>query len=135
MKRLIIAGLVVLALCLPAAAQTTIDVTVQTAEGLWTLQSAATTGNGTPWNTRASLPTTIYFVAWSDGCSAGAVTLETAATAAYAGTWAPLVTVSWSAASKTDVIQVFAPIGVIRARISTNIVGGTVTVTAYGLGR
>ncbi|MDD2857799.1 MAG: hypothetical protein PHU75_03905 [Candidatus Nanopelagicales bacterium] len=129
--------LVILALLiLPAiAAAQNYESPTTTAQGPYTLQSAATTGNGATWTTRHSTAVTVLYLRWSAGCSAGAVTFETAEDdqAGSAGTWAPLATVNWSAASKVDEIKIFGAIGTIRARISTNVVGGTVTVTAKGL--
>ncbi|MBI4916883.1 MAG: hypothetical protein HY825_13630 [Acidobacteria bacterium] len=127
-----VAALAVLCAMSAAATDYTYSGPVASAVRTIPLQAAAATGNGNTWNTRGAINDNLVFVAWSAGCSAGVVTIETAETAAYAGTWAPLTTVSWSAASKTDVVQIIGPIGVIRARISTAVVGGTVTVTAYG---
>lgn len=71
---------------------------------------------------------TVY-IQWSAGVSAGVVILETASVSTYAGTWAPLVTIPWTAASKEDVVQVSGVMMTLRTRISTVITGGTVTTT------
>lgn len=69
-----------------------------------------------------------WSVVSSAGVSGGVVTIEWAHTSDYAGTWAQVGTVTTSAASTqygsaADVIA-----GFVRARISTAISGGTVTV-------
>lgn len=93
------------------------------------LQNAATTGNGNTWNLNASVGAIALYVAWSAGCSAGVVTIETASDPDYTGRWAPLYSENWSAASIQDIIQISGALEAIRARISTPISGGTVTVT------
>lgn len=67
------------------------------------------------------------YVIGSAGISAGVVTLETAADESYAGTWDSLGTVT-AVASTVDSLQVEGVFGALRARISTNISGGTVQV-------
>lgn len=102
------------------------------AEGPITLQSAATTGNGNSIISNGATANLAISIDWSAGCSAGAVTIEHASHAAYAGTWSSLAVVAWSAAGRQDVVQILGITGVIRARISTTIVGGTVSVYAFG---
>lgn len=67
------------------------------------------------------------YIIWGAGTSAGAVTIETADNDAYAGVWAALSTVPWTAVSKEDVVQITGIHKSIRTRISTAIVGGTVS--------
>lgn len=135
MKKALLIG-IILALASICSFATDYETTsMSLAQGPYTLQSAATTGNGNTWNTKNWVQTVTIVIDWSAGCSAGGVTIETADVATYAGTWAPLVVVAWSAASKQDVVQILAPVGVVRARISTNVVGGTVTIKAKGLGK
>jgi hypothetical protein len=69
----------------------------------------------------------VIYVQWSAGTSAGVVTVESADSSAYAGTWAPLATVTWSAASKEDIVQITGIHLNLRTRVSTGVVGGTVT--------
>ena len=64
--------------------------------------------------------------------SAGVVTIEGAPTADYTGTWASLGTLTWSAADKVEVLRIEGVHLAVRARISTAIVGGTVTVDIVG---
>jgi hypothetical protein len=67
------------------------------------------------------------YIIWGAGTSAGVITLESATTAEYTGTWAPVTTVTWSAASKQDLISLTGLHMNLRARISTPVVGGTVS--------
>jgi hypothetical protein len=60
------------------------------------------------------------------------VSVETARTPGYTGTWAIVQAVPWSAASKVDVVHITTSVGAVRARISTTVTGGTVTVTWMG---
>ena len=85
MKRILLA-IVLLAAAWPSLAT---DITPSyTSQWPWTLQSAATTGNG---NTLAchSLTYVTCTVTWSSGVTGGAVQLETSDSAAFTGTWAP----------------------------------------------
>jgi len=102
-------------------------------EGEFTFQSAATVGNGWALNTKGRTERFPVYVIWSSGCTAGGVTYETAASADFAGTWRMLAVIPFSAANSVDLIQNLASVGVVRARISTEIVGGTVTVVAKGI--
>jgi hypothetical protein len=97
-----------------------------------TIQNAQTTGNGTvigPGYMPRCRESAIY-IQWSAGTGAGGVTVETAHDPNYTGTWAPLATVAWAAASKEDVVQVTGIHAALRARISTTVTGGTVSVFA-----
>ena len=96
--------------------------------GPYTLQQAATTGNGAALNCRGTNRALLVFVEWSTGCSAGQIEVEQAADGDYAGTWSHIATISWSAANRVDCTLWNAPVGAIRARVASNITGGTVTV-------
>jgi hypothetical protein len=74
--------------------------------------------------------TLAIYITGSSGVSSGAVTIETAATAAEAGTWAPLAVVT-VVATTTTVVQWSGTMAFVRARVTTTVVGGTVTVLAY----
>jgi hypothetical protein len=91
-----------------------------------TLLYQATTGSGTVQLFGQVREVAIY-VTWSSGVTAGQVVIETADTEAYAGTWAPLATLSFGE-NKQDIVQMTGAFRAIRARISTDVVGGTVTV-------
>ena len=69
---------------------------------------------------------TIY-VEWSAGVTAGVVTIETAPSNDYAGTWATMQTVSWVSASRVDRFIFTGAFGAVRTRVSTAITNGTVT--------
>ncbi len=93
-----------------------------------TLLAAATTGSGVikPSETKERTFHRVY-VEGSSGVSAGVVTVETAIHEDYAGTWDSLGTVT-VVASTVDSVQVEGVFGAIRARISTTVADGTVTV-------
>jgi hypothetical protein len=73
-----------------------------------------------------------FHVETSAGVSAGAVKIETASDPNYAGTWAVLSTVTLSAASTSQYVGITDAVRCIRARISTTVTGGTVTVMVAG---
>lgn len=94
------------------------------------LQDAAATGNGTAVDLKAQCRETRLYVEWSAGVTAGVVTFETSKTTTYTGTWDSLGTSSFSA-SAADTILVTGPLAAVRARISTAVVGGTVSCYLY----
>jgi hypothetical protein len=97
--------------------------------GTVVLQDAAAMGNGSVFVAGIGTVAPSLWVEWSAGTSAGTVTIEEAAVSDYAGTWASIIDVDWVAASATDAVHLpAANYAVLRARISSNIVGGTVTV-------
>lgn len=94
-----------------------------------TLFSAVTTG--TSREIESGGATQIGFECESSaGVSAGIVVIEHSAVEGYAGTWAALDTKDFSAlgASKKTFFTYPGPLGRIRARVTTNFVGGTLTV-------
>lgn len=91
------------------------------------LQSAATTGNGTPAKLEGLTRENTVYIIGSSGVSAGAVQIETADDAAYAGTWAALGTPITVVASTQIAVQITGAFGALRARVSTTVSGGTVT--------
>lgn len=98
-----------------------------------TLQSAATTGNGTPVQLNGRATDIVVYIEGSAGVSAGAVTLEEAPTSDYAGTWAPIGSAVTVVASSVLATHISGAYMAIRARLSTNITGGTVTVRLVGV--
>ena len=96
------------------------------------LQNAATTGNGTAVDFEGQLRELAIYIIWSAGVSAGAIQVETADATDYTGTWSALhpAPVTFTA-SKQDTVMISGILKALRARISTNIVGGTVTVKLY----
>lgn len=94
-----------------------------------TLFSAVTTG--TSGEVESGGATQVAFECESSaGVSAGIVVIEHSAVAAYSGTWALLDTKDFAAigASKKTFFTYPGPLGRIRARVTTNFVGGTLTV-------
>ena len=98
------------------------------------LQTAASaTGNGVQAAAQSKIKNHSFFITGSAGVASGAVTLEAAPTPGYAGTWHPLASAVTVVASTTKLTTVSnTPLAVIRARISTVLVGGTVDVTYIG---
>jgi hypothetical protein len=91
------------------------------------LQKDAVSGNGQAAELNGVRQVTCY-ITGSAGVSAGAVQLETAPSATFAGTWAPLGTAVTVVASTTAVATTIGSFKAIRARISTPVTGGTVSV-------
>jgi len=90
------------------------------------LQNAQTTGNGAEADLKGMNKNITLYITGSAGVGAGAVQLETAPTPGYAGTWAAIGSPVTVAASTTKIVQLAGVLGVVRARISTNVTGGTV---------
>lgn len=98
------------------------------------LQEGATTGNGvalSPAATNRKREHTFYIVG-SAGVAAGAVQIETAPSQDYGGTWAPLGNAVTVVASTAAIVQVTGALLAVRARVSTNISSGTVSVVYVG---
>ena len=70
------------------------------------------------------------YVEFDHTSAAGVVVIETASDPSYAGTWAILATVTWSAIDKCHYVALTNAVRTLRARISTAVTSGTVTVTA-----
>lgn len=72
---------------------------------------------------------TATYLSWSTGTASGAVTMESSYDSAYTGTWAPLQVVTFSGtAPKQDLVQITGIHLNLRARVSTVLAGGTVSV-------
>jgi hypothetical protein len=100
----------------------------------FTLQSAATTGNGNV----VAIPNTFnrhkVTIKWSAGVSAGAVQIEGSDDPSFSGTWnpvggGPIATTAANSIQSHEWEGIFL---FVRSRITTNVVGGTVTVTYEG---
>lgn len=74
---------------------------------------------------------TVYY-AFSAGCSAGAIQLETAHQSGYTGTWSPEGSPVTFGDGVVKHVSVTGVAQVRRCRISTAIVGGTVSIWAIG---
>lgn len=98
-----------------------------------TLQSSQTTGNGTVIAIPSSFKNHTFIIKGSAGVASGAVQLEYADDPTYTGVWAQLgsgpITVVVSAELTANFVGIYP---FVRARISTTISGGTVTVTYIG---
>ncbi len=70
-------------------------------------------------------------VEYSSSTVSGVVTIEIASEKSYTGTWDALTTVPWAAGNRSHSFRFTGAIGAMRARISTVVVGGTVTATFY----
>lgn len=97
-----------------------------------TLQSAAASGNGTAYEVNGIVEDLVIYAVWSAGGSGGVLSIEEATTDDYAGTWSVITTVTQAGASQTDAVHLSGAFKAIRARLSTGVTGGTVTVTMFG---
>src|SRR5260370_14351538 len=96
------------------------------------LQTAATTGNGTVLAIPNSFRNHNFLVKGSAGVASGVVTIETSNDPADAGTWAAVTTAVTVLASTDLITQFVGLLNFVRARVSTVISGGTVTVQYTG---
>lgn len=104
------------------------------AQNTWlTMQSAATTGNGTPIE-RFAADTFTICVEWAASTTAGVITIEEVySSGSSITTWSPITTVTWAAADTAECVHLPpSAYGAIRARISTDVVGATVSVFGRG---
>jgi hypothetical protein len=82
---------------------------------------------------RLGLIEATHYISWSAGVVSGVVQIETADSSIYTGTWAPIATITFSgAAPKQDYAAVTGSYAAIRHRISTAVVGGTVSTRIDG---
>lgn len=89
---------------------------------------AATTGTGAVVDFGGMTSGLSIYVDWAAGVSAGVVVVETAPSPTYAGTWALLQTFTFSGGA-VAFDRVAGALLSVRARVTTNVVGGTVSVT------
>ena len=74
-----------------------------------------------------------FYIEWSTGVTAGVVEVETASHAAYTGTWDSVATTTYTSGAPKSEVVVSHGVGLaFRARISTAVANGTVTVTFVG---
>ncbi len=71
------------------------------------------------------------YVSFDHTSSAGTVLIESAPSSDYTGTWVTEATVTWAAIDKTHRVSINAILGALRARITSAVTSGTVTVTAW----
>ena len=74
------------------------------------------------------------YVVWSAGVTAGVVEIEDAHREDYTGTWSTMGTVTFATADKVDRMNYTGTHMAVRARISTAVSGGTVSVFFLGQG-
>lgn len=96
-----------------------------------TLQNAAASGNGSAVYCGSAAHIVVY-ANWSAGGSGGVLSIEEAPTDDYAGTWSVLATVTQAGASQIDAVHFSGSYRAVRARLTTPVAGGTVTVTIQG---
>lgn len=80
----------------------------------------------------ANLSEIAFYVDFDHTSAAGVVLIETASSETYAGTWAVLSTVTWAAIDKAHYVAVTGVFRAVRARISSAVTSGTVSVRAVG---
>lgn len=97
------------------------------------LQDGASTGNGTAYQTNGRATQLVVYAEWSSGGSGGVLSIEEAPRSDYAGTWAVVGTITQGAASSVDAYHLEGAYGAIRARFTTNVTGGTATVSLLGV--
>lgn len=77
-----------------------------------------------------------HHISWATGVTAGTIVIEVADDAAYAGTWAPVATIAWSATSPSeDYAYTPGTPKAIRHRITIAVTGGgapSVSTRLYG---
>jgi hypothetical protein len=95
------------------------------------LQQAQASGTGLAVDLNGVQQLTVY-VTGNGAVSAGAVQLETAPNSTYTGTWAALGAAVTVVANAVAVATIQACPKAIRARITTPVTGGTVTVQVVG---
>lgn len=118
MRRLFYGLLIALCVASPVAAQQNLGLRV-------TLQSAATSGNGTAVDISKAYSATIY----CDGTgtvSTGVITIEESRDTAYTGTWSSLTTITASTLTggADAAVHLNGVYIAVRARISTTVTGG-----------
>lgn len=99
----------------------------------YALQSAATTGNGNILAIPSSFRNHTFNIKGSSGVATGAVTIEGSNDPNDANTWGLIVATAQTVVASTNIlITVQGIFNFIRARISTTVTGGTVTVEYTG---
>jgi len=102
-------------------------------EARFKLQDAATTAAaGTAIDAGGQAQTHTFYIETSNATvSAGAVTLETARTTTFAGTWAPLTTAITPVQNAVSTFTYTGALLAVRARVSTSVTGGATVTVEY----
>lgn len=97
------------------------------------LQDAATAaGNGTAVDAGGAGREHVFYIETSNATvSAGAVTLETARTTTFAGTWQPLGAAITPVSNTVILVSYTGALLAVRARISTAVTGGATVTVEY----
>jgi hypothetical protein len=72
-------------------------------------------------------------VIWPANATVGEVIIEASHDVAYTGTWHPISTVGFSAASKVDIVTFTGSLRATRARVSTTVTGDGVRIRQRGV--
>lgn len=112
-----------------------VSINLLPAEGLVILDAktaADSTGIGVlPSSLCGKFVVSTFYIEFDHTSAAGTVLIESAGSRDYAGTWVTEGTVNWSAIDKTSRVSLNLLTGAIRARISSAVTSGTVTVRAF----
>jgi len=121
MKRILLALVLALLWSVPAAAQV---------PPIQALLTAVTTGTSTAIRMDSNEHATIE-VSWGSSTSAGAGVVEEAFDSGETFTWTTIGTFAWAAAEELDTLHITPGLyRNVRVRITTTVVGGTVTIRA-----
>lgn len=80
----------------------------------------------------AQLTEIAFYTEFDHTSAAGVVLIETASSDTYAGTWAVLATITWAAIDKCHYTAITGAFRSVRARISSAVTSGTVSVRMVG---
>ena len=112
-----------------------VNINLLPAEGLVLIDAktaADTTGIGVmPDSICGRYVEATFYVYFDHTSAAGVVHIESAPYRDYAGTWVDEATVTWSAIDKAHRVSINALTGAMRARITSAVTTGTVTVRAF----
>ena len=113
-----------------------VNINLLPSDGLVIIDGGSATNNA---KTIGMLPASIsgkfveatFYVYFDHTSAAGTVLIESAPFRNYDGTWVVEGTVNWSAIDKAHRVSITALAGALRARISSAITSGTVSVRAF----
>ena len=98
------------------------------AQYLWQNQSDANFYAPAPMTLNGRYIEMTFYVTFNHTSDSGVITIETAPTNDYAGTWASIGTMTWAAIDTCKYTSVTGAFGAIRARISTGVTTGKCSV-------
>src|SRR5580765_8053825 len=101
-------------------------------EGCQRLQSAATAlGNGTPLDCGGIGREHAFYIEATGTVSAGGVTIETARTPTFTGTWQALAAEVVPVTNSVTLVSYAGVLLAVRARVSTAVTGGATVTVEY----